>query len=316
MPDALNYFVLEPLRHRRFDLAQFRAMQVLHERTNGRIDELYLGWRRRKGRPAPLDEPTFINRQAVEETTGGLRKDGCSLLPRLLDHADIAAITAFAFRTPAYASDPQETILLRPDALPRHTARHVWPVNDIIRQPVIQKLMLDPAFASIAQEYLGVTPLMTSVTIWIDAPSDEIYDAHQYHYDNDGPGFLKFFFYLTDMNPETGAHCFIRGSHPRRKPEQFRIGKRYGEAELHAYYGRDSEVVFSAPKGTIFAEDTAGFHRGSTMKRDYRLVMQFEFSVLDIPHVEELDGLITPVEVAAIPTAMRPVLRKFMRTDS
>jgi hypothetical protein len=30
-----------------------------------------------------------------------------------------------------------------------------------------------------------------------------------YHYDNEGPGFLKFFFLLTDVAAGTGAHYFM-----------------------------------------------------------------------------------------------------------
>jgi hypothetical protein len=35
------------------------------------------------------------------------------------------------------------------------------------------------------------------------------YDAYMYHYDNEGPGFLKFFFFLTDVAAGTGAHYFM-----------------------------------------------------------------------------------------------------------
>jgi hypothetical protein len=286
---------------------------VLHERTNGAFDAFYIKWSRRLRPPQALGQPQFIDTPAIGAAVEELNKDGCSILARRLPEADIAEITQFAFSTPALGVDPTERIAIRPEAIPRNTARHVWPVQEIIAVPAIQKLMLDPAFHQIAQDYLQATPLLTSVTLWIDAPADKKYGAH--HYDNDGPGFLKFFFYLTDVEEDTGAHCFIKGTHGHRKPEPFKISRIYeDEKGLLAFYGKDNEVMFAAPRGTIIAEDTAGFHRGSTVLRKHRLLMQFQYSVMDIPYDDELHGRFQPVTVANIPAALRPVLSKLFRT--
>ena len=42
MMQALQNFVGEPLRHRRFDLAWYRLSQLLHDRTNGGYDAVYM----------------------------------------------------------------------------------------------------------------------------------------------------------------------------------------------------------------------------------------------------------------------------------
>ena len=42
MIQALENFVGEPLRHRRFDLAWYRISQLLHDRTNGGYDAVYM----------------------------------------------------------------------------------------------------------------------------------------------------------------------------------------------------------------------------------------------------------------------------------
>ena len=42
MIQALQNFVGEPLRHRRFDLAWYRLSQLLHDRTNGGYDAVYM----------------------------------------------------------------------------------------------------------------------------------------------------------------------------------------------------------------------------------------------------------------------------------
>jgi hypothetical protein len=313
MPNPIDYFLLEPLRLRHLGLMKFRVAQVLHERTGGGFDAWYVERARRARPPKPLGTPEFISAEALDGVVEALERDGCAVLPRRLSDADIEEITDFALRTPAYATDPAKRVDIRLDALPRDTARHVWDIKDIIRIPAVQRLLLDPAFAQIAQDYLKAEPVLSSVTLWIDAPADKKFGAHQYHYDNDGPAFLKFFFYLTDVEPDTGAHCYIKGTHGHRKPEPFRISKVHeDDSELLDFYGREKEVTFTAPKGTIIAEDTAGFHRGSTLTRGHRLLMQFQYAVLDIPSLDELQGRLEPARVPQVPEGMRGILRKHL----
>lgn len=42
MMQAFQNFIGEPLRHRRFDLAWYRLSQLLHDRTNGGYDAVYM----------------------------------------------------------------------------------------------------------------------------------------------------------------------------------------------------------------------------------------------------------------------------------
>jgi hypothetical protein len=311
MSNAIDYFLIEPIRRKHMGLLKFRVSQVLHERTNGAFDEWYVKRERKRRPPKPLGKPQFVNADGIREVVGALDRDGCCILPRKLADADIAEMAAFAFSTPAMGAGDPKPVPIRPDAIPRNTARHVWEMNQLIRLPAVQRILLDPAFCQIAQDYLKAEPVLTSVSLWIDAPADKKYGAHQYHYDNDGPGFLKFFFYLTDVEADSGAHCYIKGTHGHRKPEPFRLSTIYEDDVLHRYYGADKEIMFAAPKGTIIAEDTAGFHRGSTVLRGYRLLLQVQFSVLDIPNAEDLDGSIRPVAIAGLPQELRRPLAKY-----
>jgi hypothetical protein len=236
MSNALDYFLLEPIRHRHMGLMKFRVAQVLHERTNGRFDEWYVKRKKQSRPPRDLGAPSFLSNEVIADTVAALHMDGCSVLPRRLDESDLMEIAGFAFRTPAYATDPAKKVLLDPANLPRATARHMWDIGEVIRIPAVQKLMLDPTLHQIAQGYLGAEPVLSSVALTIDAPADAKFGAHMYHYDNDGPRFLKYFIYITDVDTETGAHCFIKGSHGHVKPEQFRISKIHeDEKELLAF---------------------------------------------------------------------------------
>jgi hypothetical protein len=60
--------------------------------------------------------------------------------------------------------------------------------------------------------------------------------------------------------------------------------------------------------GTIFAEDTMGFHRGSDITAGYRLLLQLEFSVIDTPVEEDLKRLIEPVYVPNLKTSTEKIV--------
>ena len=75
--------------------------------------------------------------------------------------------------------------------------------------------------------------------------------------------FLKFFFYLTDVGPEKRARTHTcRDSH-NRKPAGLTQGRtNLSDEEMFKYYAKDQIVEITGSRGTIFAVDTRGFHKG------------------------------------------------------
>jgi hypothetical protein len=176
----------------------------------------------------------------------------------------------------------------------------------------VQRLILAGPYCAIAQAYLGCRPTLVTMTIWLNPPfPSRQYGANNYHYDNDGPGFLKFFFLLTDMGLGTGAHYFIKGSHHPRKPPQVARSDLYKDADIFAVYDRSRELVVGGPAGTIFAEDTKGFHRGSDLTERYRAILQLEFSIIDTPGPEDLDRAYAPIAIAGLDHGIAAITHKF-----
>lgn len=307
----INNFLLDPWRYRSLALAKFRWSQLLRERSNGAFDALYSRWCRCVRPEVALPPPRRMSAEAVSDTVRELSVEGCKVLPFSLSADEIDALREFAFLEPAYAVDIAQQIRIEPDAIPRAHGRYYWPMHRLVQNPVVRDLLTDSTVLSIAQGYLGSEPLLSSVSLWLDPVFDGLYDPHVYHYDNDGPGFLKFFFYLTDVDEESGAHRFIRRTHHPRKPTRFAASRRYEDTELVEYYGADQEVVFCAPAGTVIAEDTSGFHRGSDLRHGYRLLLQFEFSLLDIPHEEDLRKVTRPQPFPGLDPRFGRILRKF-----
>jgi hypothetical protein len=101
--------------------------------------------------------------------------------------------------------------------------------------------------------------------------------AQMFHFDMDRFKFIKFFFYLTDVTPETGPHCYIEKSH-QRIPAPVRKDKRLSDDELSQYYSKYQFKEFCGKKGTILAVDTRGLHKGKPLTEDKRLLFQIQFS--------------------------------------
>lgn len=302
---------LEPVAKRSPALFLLRITQLAHDRAGGRWDEPLRNLISRIRPPTTLPNSRFMTGDEIVGAVDAVRERGWTILPWTLPEEDIAELRRFAFSTPAHAETFQQRTMVDEAALSRTRPRYEWLIGGILHIPAVGRLLADSALHRIAQTYLGCRPILTSVTMWLDGVCDTPYAAHVYHYDNDGPGFLKFFIYLSDVDADTGAHTYIQRSHGRRKPERFRRAKRYDRDDLLDHYGRENEIVFSAPAGTIIAEDTAGFHRGIDPKRGYRLLMQLEYSVIDIPHAEEFALGIRKVRLDVHPEIAR-IARKFV----
>lgn len=310
---AIRNFLVDPIRYRSTALAKFRWAQWLHVRTKGRFDALYQRWSAVVRPPLSLPAPRRMDATGIAQTVSALKQDGCKVLPFALSTAELDALQTFAFSMPAYSADLSERIEVRADKIPSERGRYYWPMFELVKCPAVKDLLSDSTFTAIAQTYLGARPILAHVTLWLDPVYGGYYDPHVYHFDNDGPGFLKFFFYITDVTNTSGAHRYIKGSHGRAKPQALQASIRYEDEALMKHYGADKEVVFAAPAGTIIAEDTAGFHRGSTPQTNHRLLMQFQFSLIDIPHDEDLAGLTHPVPFAGLDASMAHIQRKFYR---
>lgn len=309
---AFQSFVAEPLRLRRLDLALYRASQLLHDRTNGRFDALYMMLARRLA--PPNSAPAGYGAMQVAETVGHLRENGYRIMSEPLAAAEVEELRRFAFSHQAIGDDMKTLYDIRPDAIPEGQARFSWWMHDLATCGAVQRLLLKGPYCAIAQQYLGCRPILAHISLFLDRPFEGNFEPYSYHYDNEGPGFLKFFFYLTDVDIGTGAHYFIAGTQDHIKPPRFGRAAIYQEEELFSHYSRNREVVVVGPAGTILAEDTAGFHRGSKIEHNYRLMMQFEFSALDAPTEQELRRPLRPIKVPDIDPDVASIVRKFFGT--
>lgn len=152
--------------------------------------------------------------------------------------------------------------------------------------PTVLELVNDPKIQEIATQYIGSRAKYTGASLFWTFPikgvshdSDQQHFS-QFHYDIDDYISLRFCFYLTDVNPESGPHVCIRGSH-RKKPifQAFNFFSRIQSGQrLAKLYGREQFIRLEGKPGFGFIEDTFCFHKGNIPKSQPRLFLQLHFA--------------------------------------
>lgn len=166
----------------------------------------------------------------------------------------------------------------------KKAVRYDYKEEELINDKAIQNLMSDPSILNVAQNYLNTTPIVDVTAMWwnTDYQKEPDSEAAQYfHFDMDRIKWLKFFFYITNVDEDKGPHSFVEGSHKDGGIPYAMTSKGYtrlSDEEVINYYGKERVKVFSAPKGTIIAEDTRGLHKGTNVVNGDRLIFQIQFS--------------------------------------
>ncbi|QSJ17008.1 phytanoyl-CoA dioxygenase family protein [Nostoc sp. UHCC 0702] len=158
--------------------------------------------------------------------------------------------------------------------------------NTALLCPAIKKLQNDPKLLAIAARYLGAQPIHQGNHLWWSFVGETTYReqsqaAQFFHYDLDDYRFVKFFFYLTDVDEKTGPHVCVRGSHNKKKLSHLCLRKRETDKDIIDYYGMDSLVKILGKAGFGFVEDPLCFHKGIPPTHKDRLILQIEFATTD-----------------------------------
>ncbi|BCL37776.1 phytanoyl-CoA dioxygenase family protein [Nostoc sp. MS1] len=210
-----------------------------------------------------------------------IHNDGFYVFKNKLSNAVCDRLINFALTTQSIPYNPpfthQKTVYNRQNLL---APTYHFDELDLINDPEIQNLLTDTSILAIAQSYLGCKPIQDLVAMWWSTTFEKQANsaaAQLYHCDMDRIKFIKFFVYLTDVTPENGPHCYVKGSCQSKPPELLKDG-RIADAEIYQYYRQEDIVEITGSCGTIIAADTRGFHKGKPLNSGERLVLQLEFS--------------------------------------
>lgn len=226
------------------------------------------------------------NNKSHFENAKKMKEDGFFIFDAILPQKSLDAIFEYAKNTPVSYLDldaeneesKSKKVIF--DELNIISPRYQFTGNEVFGCSELQQLIFDKSLLAFAQEYLGCKPILDLVAFWWSAPffgKGKSAAAQMYHFDLDRVKFMKFFFYITDVDSETGPHCFVKGSHGKLPKEIDRDG-RFEDIEIEKVYGKENLLELCGKKGSIMAVDTRGFHKGKDLIKGKRLLFQIQFT--------------------------------------
>jgi hypothetical protein len=237
-----------------------------------------------------------VDRQALLDE---LQARGCGfglqlpagIVTAVRQHADTHPV--FAFREEKYGFHPAERA--NAEAALHKEILLAQYYNSETECEAIGALATDPLLNWIALKYLGSVPKFLGVNLWWTYPirpsrEDKLKHAHFFHRDVDDFRFLKFFFYLTEVEPGDGAHWLVSGSH--RKPPYIRFKdrfllRRFEDLEIERFYDPAAVMEVVGGPGLGFAEDTLCVHKAASPSRKPRLMLQLQFALFDFENASD-----------------------------
>jgi hypothetical protein len=227
----------------------------------------------------------------IDLAVKSLKKDGFYLDDIHLPEDIVQEIVSFAYSHPCYAYrkphlgfyyDEKELA----EKYYHQTVTLAGYFNTSVLCTAINQLKSDPKLLAIAAKYLEHEPVHQSNQLWWSFAGEvtnqqQMQTFQMFHYDFDDYRFLKFFFYLTNVDASAGPHVCVRGSHRQKKFSYLILPKSETDEEIINYYGKESLVTICGEAGFGFAEDTFCFHKGTTPITQDRLMLQVEFGTID-----------------------------------
>ncbi len=242
----------------------------------------------------PIQSGTFAIEldHPLSEVTDCLESDGYYSGLRL-NQAQINAVLDFAYSHPCYANRDSGYKITVKSPNPKDLGinvgiKYASYLHSQDMCEVIQVLKRDPIILSIAHQYLGRSPVyMHSDLLWsFPRPLKDVEKlaaAQVFHCDINDYRSLKFFFYLTDVSQQDGAHLYIKGTHRHRRLRDQLLGQRLAskaDQNIIQTYGESNIVTITGPAGLGFVGDPYCIHRGSNVGGTRnRLLLQLEFGL-------------------------------------
>ena len=244
---------------------------------------------RHLAKPALADRTLFPGVD-VDEAARGVLRDGVHLgleLPAVF----VERVRTYADRELVYGNANPKFGFRYPDrALAQERAGQHFVVayhfNATSSCPDLRELGRDPTLWKIAERVLGATPRHIGNQLWWSFAGEGTHTekglyGQLFHFDLDDYAFLKFFFYLTDVDESNGPHVCVRGSHARKRLSDRLLYRRIPEQDVIRFYGKENVLTLCGKAGTGFAENTYCVHKGTPPLSGDRLILQVQFALND-----------------------------------
>ena len=148
--------------------------------------------------------------------------------------------------------------------------------------PSVETIAQDPTLWEVAARYIGAETIYQGSRMWWLRPVASVRPLEtgtRFHYDLYDYRAVVFLCYLTDVDPESGPHICVAGSHRmRRWKDQLRLRRHRSDEDVARDYGTEPILTLCGPAGTVIAEDPFCFHRASLPIGKSRLALQLLYT--------------------------------------
>ena len=249
--------------------------------SNKLISKLISLYNSRKTNSVEINSYEF--KQKEEFIPDVLKNDGYYVFKQKIQQHEINTLTEFAESSNGFFFNESGKIVeLNYKKFDSSSSTFNYDENVLIGNALIRKLATNKLFINIASEYFQSAPILSAMNMWWSIPATNIDSAsgQLYHFDMDRIKFLKFFIYLTDVNINSGPHCYVKETHKLffKKKLLNRGYQRISDNEIKNNYSNEHIKTLIGDAGTIIVGDTSCFHKGLPPKNSKRLILEFEYS--------------------------------------
>ena len=219
------------------------------------------------------------------EEISQFRKDGILIFEQLVPQETVAKIREYLKEKSVYNwvdadfGGKEKTPLKLEDVQITKQTKLKYFDADIANCKEIVEIANSEKILALVSAYFGCKPTIATMSSWwtkagSDA-SEKFYDD-MFHRDVDDYKFVKLFVYLNDVGAESGAHCFVKGSHISKKLTERRI---LTDADIAQNFDAKDCLPLPAKAGTGILEDTWGIHRALPCVKGERLLLHILYSI-------------------------------------
>lgn len=146
-------------------------------------------------------------------------------------------------------------------------------ITHIFDKDILIKFANNKYILSKITDYFGFKPEVSQISCWIDEPSNSKESVTQlFHRDPDDLKVIKLFLYLNDVDENNGPFTYVEKSH--LSPWKIaNLSGRANDEEIKKIYPKNNIIKFKEPKHTIILADTKGYHKGTILKNNKRVLL-------------------------------------------
>ena len=165
-------------------------------------------------------------------------------------------------------SEMDECVALGGDNLNVNDDYYATVEQPMVRCPSAVTIGFSDLIRDFSTEYFQAQPALGTFNLrksFVNDSDSHAFNKHGnlfYHYDNNSPHFLKFFFYLNDVDMDGGPFTYVAGSH-REKFSGWKMSKRFSDEHIENVYGKDRIKYLTANLGDVIVANTRGIHKGT-----------------------------------------------------